>query len=227
MKAALQFLTVLPVRTPPESAQYGAGWFPAVGCVLGLAAAAALRLPQGPICALILVTVLTGGLHEDGLADVCDALRAYRSREKMMEILHDSRIGAHGALAIVFSVLLRWQALGHLSGNPWLRLPVALGISRGSMVLLAAFTPAVGSSLGRSFRQGLSKPAIWLVGVQMAVLSFATDWRAAVYLIPAQLVILFAARLWFVQRLGGVTGDCLGFQCQISEAASLVIFTWV
>lgn len=227
MKAALQFLTILPVRPGTGSPQYGAAWFPLTGCLLGLAAAAALHLPQGPLCALLLVTVLTGGLHEDGLADVCDAVRAYRSREKMQEILHDSRIGAHGALAIVFSVLRRWQALSQLTGNSWIRLPAALGISRGTMVLLAAFTPALGSGLGRHFRESLSKGAITFAGIQILALSFAGGWRAAAYLIPMQVLILVAMRHWFVRRLGGVNGDCLGFQCQISETASLVLFTWV
>ena len=71
MKAALQFLTVLPVR---GGQGYGASWFPLVGCLLGLGAALALRLPQGAVLALLLVTTITGGLHEDGLADVCDAV---------------------------------------------------------------------------------------------------------------------------------------------------------
>jgi adenosylcobinamide-GDP ribazoletransferase len=226
MRAALQFLTVLPIRAGADS-QFGAGWFPLVGCLLGVAAAAALHLPQGAICALLLVAVLTGGLHEDGLADVCDAVRAYRSREKMLEILHDSRIGAHGALAIVFSVLLRWQALDHLTGNSWIRLPAALGISRGSMVLLAAITPAVGSKLGRHFRDSLSKQAISLAAIQVLALSLAGGWQAAAYLIPLQALILLRSRLWFVRRLGGVNGDCLGFQCQIAETASLVLFTWI
>ena len=225
MRSALQFLTVLPVRS--SSGGYGASWFPVVGCLLGIAAAAALHLPQGSIFALILVTALIGGLHEDGLADVCDAVRAYRSREKMMEILHDSRIGAHGALALVFSVLLRWQALDHLTGNIWLRLPAALAISRGTMVILAACAPALASGLGQSFRDSLSKRTLWITGAQIIALSFAGGWRAAAFLIPLQIAILLVSRRWFIRRLGGVTGDCLGFQCQVSEATSLVIFTWV
>src|SRR4029077_14847373 len=103
----------------------------------------------------------------------------------------------HGALAIVFSVLLRWQAIEHLTGNSWLRLPAALGISRGTMVLAAAFTPALGSSLGRHFRDSLSKQAISLAAIQVLALSFAGGWLAAVYLIPLQVLILLTSRLWF------------------------------
>ena len=227
MIAALQFLTILPVRSSNAQPGTSAAWFPMVGCLLGLAAAAAMHLPLGSILALLLVTVLTGGLHEDGLADVGDAVRAYRSREKMMEILHDSRIGAHGALAIVFSLLIRWQALDHLTGEAWLRVPAALGIARGLMVLLAAWTPAVGSGLGRSFRDSLPTSGVWLTALQAMALCFAGGWRAALFLIPMQLLIVSGVRCWFMARIGGVTGDCLGFACQLSEAATLVLFTWV
>ena len=224
MKAALQFLTVLPVR---GGQGYGASWFPLVGCLLGLGAAFALRLPQGAALALLLVTAFTGGLHEDGLADVCDAVRTYRSREQMMEILHDSRIGAHGAIALVFSILLRWQALAHLQGEAWIRLPIALGISRGTMVILAAITPAVGSGLGQSFRHAASGRAAWIAGLQVGLLCAALGWPASLWLIALQVLALLATRYWFLARLGGVNGDCLGFQCQVSEAASLTLFTWV
>ena len=226
MLTALQFLTILPIRGARGEVGASAAWFPLVGCLLGLAAAVVLKLPQGAVFALLLVTVLTGGLHEDGLADVCDAVRVYRSREKMMEILHDSRIGTHGALAIVFSLLIRWQALEHLTGDTWMRLPAALGISRGLVVMLAACTAAAGSGLGREFRNSLSELAVWMTGFQVLALCFAGGWRAALYLIPLQVVILVAVRFWFMLRLGGVTGDALGFACQVSEAATLVVFTW-
>jgi adenosylcobinamide-GDP ribazoletransferase len=225
MKSAIQFLTVLPVSS--TRAEFGASWFPLVGGLLGLVAAGALGLPQGSLCAMAIVAALTGGLHEDGLADVCDALRAYRTKEKAMEILHDSRIGAHGALALVFSVLLRWQAIEHLTGNPWLRLAAALGISRGTMVLLAACAPPVGSGLGKAFHDSLSKRVVWVVVGQIAALGLAAGWQSAACLIPVQFVVLLVSRGWFVRRLGGVTGDCLGFQCQVSEAASLLVYTWL
>ena len=56
--------------------------------------------------------MISGVLHEDGLADVADAMRAGRTREQMLAILKDSRIGTYGAVAIVLSIVARWQALG-------------------------------------------------------------------------------------------------------------------
>jgi adenosylcobinamide-GDP ribazoletransferase len=227
MLGALEFLTVLPVRASSDSPGAAAAWFPVVGVLLGLVAAAALQLPLGAVLALIMLAAITGGLHEDGLADVCDAVRGYRTRERMIEILHDSRIGAHGAVAIAFSILLRWQALSHLTGDPWFRLPAALALSRGAMVILAAWSPAAGTGLGRRFHDTIPRWAPWLVIVQLIAVAALVGWPAALWLLIAQATAILFVRIWLVTRLGGITGDGLGFLCQLSEAASLVVMTWI
>ena len=109
---AVQFLTVIPVRagtTPAEAAAF----FPLVGALLGACAAAFLNLAFPPsigaLLAVLFLVAATGGLHEDGLADVFDAFRAGRPPEKIHAILKDSRIGTYGALALIIAVLLRWQ----------------------------------------------------------------------------------------------------------------------
>jgi len=227
MRAALQFLTILPVPAPAVPLGRAAPWFPLVGVLLGLAAAIALKAPFGPILALLLIAILTGGLHEDGLADVCDALRAHRSRERMLEILDDSRIGAHGALALIFSVLIRWQAMAHLQGDVWLRLPAVCGIARASMVLLAARSRPAGDGLGAAFVQSVSRTSAWLVALQALLLAACASWPAGALLITANLAVIVALRAWFHARLGGITGDCLGFTCQFSEALSLAILACI
>src|SRR3954449_4276988 len=105
---AVQFLTTLPVRRATASPGRCAVFFPLVGAAMGSAGGLllyALRNVMPPSLAALLVlsfwALLTGGLHEDGFADVADAFRAGRSREKMFAILKDSRIGAHGALAMI------------------------------------------------------------------------------------------------------------------------------
>jgi adenosylcobinamide-GDP ribazoletransferase len=226
MRAALQFLTVLPVPSG-KGPGYGAAWFPVVGVLLGLLAAAVLTLPLGSVLCLVALAFITGGLHEDGLADVCDALRAYRGRERMFEILHDSRIGAHGALALVLATLLRWQALEHLTGNAAVRLPITLGLSRAAMVLLAAWTPPAGDGRGREFRSTLTAPVVGLVTAQCALLLAGLGPAAGLTIAATQLALLLATRVWFTSRLGGVNGDCLGFHCVASEAVSLMVLTRV
>lgn len=223
MRAALQFLTILPVRAPVSPPGRAAVWFPLTGVLLGLAAAAAMKAPLGPVFAVFTLVVLTGGLHEDGLADVADAVRAHRGRERMFAILDDSRIGAHGALALIFSVLIRWQALEHLQGNPWLRLPIACGLSRAAIVLLASASKPAGDGLGAAFIRTLPRSWAWIVALQVMMIAAAAGWRAAGILIVTNVAVIAALRLWFHARLGGVTGDCLGSACQCSEALSLAV----
>ena len=227
MRQALQFLTILPVPAPASPPGRAAWAFPLVGVLLGLAAAALWPLKLGPLMIVIGMAILTGGLHEDGLADICDALRAYRSREKMLTILKDSRIGAHGALALIASFLFRWQALVMMQGDAVYRLPAAFGISRAAMVVLAASTPAVSEGLGRAFGESLPRWAFVVSLLQLLLLAGLTGWPAGVWLAGANFVALFLLRRWFLSRLGGVTGDCLGMACQISEAVSLGVLVWV
>jgi len=227
MRQALQFLTIIPIPAP-AGAPGRAGWaFAFVGVLLGLAAAALWPLKLGPLVIVIGLAVVTGGLHEDGLADVCDAVRAYRSREKMLAILKDSRIGAHGALALIGSFVFRWQALVLLQGDAWYRLPAAYGISRAAMVLLAGSAPAVGEGLGRAFGESLPRWVFVFGLLQVLLLAGMAGWLAGIWLVSANVIFLLLVRRWFIARLGGVTGDCLGAACQISEAVSLAVLAWV
>jgi len=227
MRAALQFLTILPVPAPAGKPGEAAWAFPIVGALIGLVCAAILPLKLGPVLALIALAGLTGGLHEDGLADVCDAIRKYRTREQMRQILKDSRIGAHGALALIAFFILRWQALAFIPPHSWLSLASAYGISRSQMALLAATSRSAGDGLGAAFISTLpSRAGLW-IAIQAAALGALAGWPAGPILLAANGALLFLVRRWFLARLGGVTGDCLGFLCVTSEALSLAVLAWV
>ncbi|MEP7365707.1 MAG: adenosylcobinamide-GDP ribazoletransferase [Acidobacteriota bacterium] len=214
-------MTILPVPAPVLPPGRAAWAFPIVGALLGVLAAAVWPLQFGPLLIVIGLALLTGGLHEDGLADVCDAIRAYRTREKMLDLLKDSRIGAHGALGLVASFVFRWQALAGQQGDPWMRLPAVFGISRALMVILAGTTTPVGSGLGRAFGESLPRGAVLVAIVQALLLAALAGWIAGPALVGANAMALLLLRWWFRARLGGVTGDCMGFMCQVSEAVSL------
>ena len=114
----LQFLTRLPVpayRFEPDMVMGAAKFYPIVGALVGLGAVAIewllrAHLPAAVVAAVVLAyfVVLTGGMHEDGLADTADGLGAGGERKRVLEIMRDSRIGSFGTLAIVFSILCRW-----------------------------------------------------------------------------------------------------------------------
>ena len=246
--AAVQFLTVLPVRRDTGRAGRGAVFYPLVGALMGASAGAVLMLsevglrrPLSALLALGWLLVVTGCLHEDGLADVADAVRAGRTREKMMAILKDSRIGTYGAVALILSVAVRWQAMAEMAqpvpqlmaqlmAQPVAGLAAAVSLSRMSLVALAGISPAVGSGMGQAFALDCSRKVVSLVVVQAVAMAGAaawfTGWRPALGMIAATALVVLLARAYFVRRLGGVNGDCLGATCQVVEMVNLVILAW-
>jgi adenosylcobinamide-GDP ribazoletransferase len=227
---AIQFLTVLPVRRRTAPVGQSAILFPIIGAALGatgaiLLDAADIFLPNTISALLVLCfwAVISGGLHEDGFADVADALRAGRSREKMLAILKDSRIGAHGALALVFISLVRWQALSAIAGDPTRALAAILALSRASLVVVAWITPPSGDGLGYEFSRTLNTVIAVCVIIQACVFAFFSG--AGVLLVCGGSIIILCARLYFMRRIGGVTGDCLGATSLIVETWGLVLFT--
>lgn len=231
-RGALQFLTVLPIRARTSAPGEAAVFFPLVGALLGAVGGGTFLIVQrfwnSSIAALLAITVLigaTGALHEDGLADVADAFRAGRSRERIMAILKDSRIGVYGALALILSLALRWQSLVGFQVNPAWGLAVSLAISRSSLVCLAFFAPAVGEGLGASFANFLSAKAMTVVLAQAFLCAAVCGWRGMAMLLASGLVVVLA-RSYFLRRLGGVNGDCLGATCQAVETVNLMVLAW-
>ncbi|MDQ6708458.1 MAG: adenosylcobinamide-GDP ribazoletransferase [Acidobacteriota bacterium] len=230
---AVQFLTLLPIARSTAPPGEAALFFPLIGAVLGAAAGAVLQIARfawgqsvAALIAILFLIVITGGLHEDGLADVADAFRAGRTREKMMMILKDSRIGCYGALALIVSVLLRWQALANSNANLVLGLAAALALSRTSLVVVAAISPPAGEGLGLAFARSLSRKVAIAVSVEGIGIALACGWRLGAAMALASLAVTFLARAYFVRRLGGVNGDCLGATCQVVETVNLLVLAW-
>lgn len=234
---ALQFLTVLPIRRPTASPADSVVFFPLVGALLGalavvvlVAAAAPLGQSIAALLAMAVLLLVTGGLHEDGLADSADAFRAGRSREKILAILKDSRIGAYGALALIVSLLLRWQSLVRLKKYPLAGVAAALALSRASMVLLGAVAPPAGEGLGALFAGRISRRVLFATSIEaillLAPVGYLINWKPALVMIAADFLIVLLARAYFVRRLGGVNGDCLGATCQLVEILNLIVLAW-
>ena len=229
--AAVQFLTILPIRGGGANPAAGALLFPLLGAVLGMAAGG-IRLWAGKafppsmaaLLALAFLVAVTGALHEDGLADVFDAFRTGRSPERIQAILKDSRIGVYGAVAVAITLLLRWQAIELLDGRAVAALAAAAGSARGAMVVFAYVSRPLGEGLGKAFRAGLSAPAAAVAGIQSGALPFLGGPAAGAAALCANTVAIAAARAYFHRRAGGVNGDCMGAVCQICEIATLLVF---
>lgn len=238
VQVALMLLTRLPagqLRAPVPSLGQSAWAFPLTGLAVGglgaltLLAAHALHLPPGIAAGLaLLVGVLaTGGLHEDGLADLADGFGGGRTRERKLEIMRDSRIGSYGTLALILSLGLRWQALASLP------LPMAamavLAVAMASRAILPAvmvMLPAARSDgLGKSASGGGGQGAsvATLIGLSALLLCLG-PWAAFLVSLAMALMALAMARL-ALRQIGGQTGDVLGAIQQCAELAALISLT--
>ena len=229
---AARFLTRLPVRGPQAELAGAVIAFPLVGIVVGalgggafwLAALAGLPPLACALVALAATAILTGALHEDGLADTADGL-AGQTPDDSIRIMRDSRIGGYGVLAMIFSVGLRAAALAALA-DP---LPVVLAMAAAGAISRAAM-PVVMLALPRAAATGLAaaagKPEIldMLFGVGAAallVLVLLEPVEALATLVAATVATLVIAAL-ARRRLGGYTGDILGAVQQMAEIAALL-----
>ena len=230
--SAVQFLTVLPIAAEPSAPGLAAAWFPLIGAALGaagagiyLAAAYVLPVSLAALACVAFWTASSGVLHEDGLADVADAVRAGRTRERMLAILKDSRIGTFGAVAIVLSLLARWQALEYFAGPSIVTACIAAqAVPRAAMVGLAWTSRPVGDGLGYALASTLRTPAALLALTQGALAAFLCGAREGVAIVLGSVLIVRASRAYFYKRLGGINGDCLGATEQLLEILILLFF---
>jgi adenosylcobinamide-GDP ribazoletransferase len=207
-------------------------YFPLVGMIVGLLAAAvysaAALIWPASVSALVAVAAaawLTGGLHEDGWADLFDAIAASREPERMLAVMKDSRIGAAGALALVLLVAGKLAALTALpAANVAATLVAAHALSRWSSLpllwRLPYARPAGGLARPLAGRVKAGRVAVGSAAAAL-IIACALGWAALPAALTAAVAVTSAA-LFFRARLGGVTGDCLGAANQLVELAVLL-----
>jgi adenosylcobinamide-GDP ribazoletransferase len=230
---AVSFLTILRIPGEPVPPGRAAMFFPLVGAALGAAGAgiylAGSRVVPVSLAALATVAfwaVISGVLHEDGLADIADALRGGRTQERMLEILKDSRIGTFGAIAVVLSVLARWQALEHIATPRVVEVCIAAqAVPRAALVALAWISRPFGTGLGFAFSSTLTTSAALIAIAQGIVAALACGLRPGLVIVGGAYLMIRLARWYFYRRIGGVNGDCLGATEQLLEIFVLFLFT--
>jgi adenosylcobinamide-GDP ribazoletransferase len=228
----------------------GVGWL--VGAVVALVTWLLLALlpasPFAPLVAAVLGTVvsalMTGAFHEDGLADVADGLGGTLNRERALEIMKDSRVGAFGAIAVVLALLAKVSLLALLGSLDSTVMVVALFlghvVSRFWPLLTIRLLPHVGDVAGsksKPLADQISLGSLWVAGLwTFGALALAMiAQKAMVFVVPSiaapALVLWLAAGVlgsglawlgmlrWFARRLQGFTGDCLGATQQVCELA--------
>lgn len=234
---AVQFFTRLPIPRwvgfEQEWLHHASRYFPLVGIVVGaiaagVYAAAALVLPA-PVAAVLSTAATiyaTGAFHEDGFADTCDGLGGGMTRERVLEIMKDSRVGAYGAIGVVCMLGAKCSTLAMLPPSSAIgALLLAHPLSRlaaTSLIWRMEYARAEGKAKPLAERMTTAEFAIASATVAIAaavlLITNALDLRALL----AAVVAGFAATWWlarkFARRIGGYTGDCLGAVQQLAEA---------
>lgn len=230
LTAAIAFLTRIPLGGGSRDLNGAAPWFPWVGTLVGLVAAgtyaAAHRWLPSALAAVLATTagvLLTGALHEDGLADTADALGSGATGEEALRILRDPRLGTYGVIAVVVSLV--WRVLTLASLPPaWALggLVLAHALGRSAAVVLAAIAePARADGLGRAAVLEIRPVDTSVATISALVIGSVA---AGVWLVPVVVLAALSFLFWrglATRRLGGVTGDVLGACEQVVEILAL------
>lgn len=231
LRAALALLSRLPLPPPADFPVPPAVWaWPLAGLVLGGLATAltglalALGLPAGLAAAVWLASgaLMTGAMHEDGLADSCDGLWGGWDRARRLEIMKDSHIGSYGVMGLLLVTLARWSAVAALlQAGAWPALLAVAMLSRAPMAaLLAALPNARGTGLSQSVGRPSQDAAALAAAVACGVALLLAGWGAGVAaLAVAGSTLALGLLAW--RKIGGQTGDILGASQQLGELAAL------
>ncbi|TAA47676.1 adenosylcobinamide-GDP ribazoletransferase [Corallincola spongiicola] len=226
---AVQFLTRVPVVIPGE---FDPRWlsrccvyFPVVGSLIGLAAAAvyllcvdALGTTIGVMLSMAASVLITGAFHEDGLADTCDGLGGGLDCAHKLRIMKDSRIGTYGAIGLFMVLMLKAASLTQLQSA--LIIVVAHAVSRSfsvSFIFNLKYVADAESSKSKPLATRLSALGLLFTMSWAALMLAFIPWQMAVASLICLVILRVILQQFYIRQIGGYTGDTLGAAQQLSE----------
>jgi adenosylcobinamide-GDP ribazoletransferase len=234
---ALSFLTILPAGRffPAEEKALARSmaFFPIAGLLIGVLAAAgyylmSLIFPRTLVLWLViaLIAVLTRGIHLDGLADTVDGVACGGTREKILEVMRDSRIGTFGVLALVILMGAKYLALDQIPASSLsASLIVMVVIGRSAMVLVCYRSVYARSSggLGKAFTDHVGTRELMVSSLTCLVISLFAIGPRGILVFSAAAFFSIGYRQYFMKKLGGVTGDILGGANECAELLTVLL----
>ena len=232
---AVTFLTRLPLpvqgEATPAELRASMGWYSGIGMGLGMAGAGAYLVGQRffppALCAvlvIVLLEVMTGALHLDGFMDTCDGLGSGKPRERALEIMKDSRVGAMGVFGAIAVLLVKITALASLTPSQAV-LPLVAGWAAARVV------PALDSWLFRYARPAgiisafTAERALWpgclALVIALGIGGYFGGLTGAGLAVGVIALTLFV-QAHIAQKLGGLTGDVYGMGIELAETLSLL-----
>lgn len=231
---ALQFLTILPIKIKSEMKKEDFGrslvYFPIIGTLIGLAlcmvASLSGFLPNPVTGALIVMAsiAITGGIHLDGLADTCDGFYGPRPKEKILEIMRDSRIGVMGVAGVVSLLLLKFTLIVSMPKDILLKSLLMMAVFGRWSQVLACFTSQYARQEGRgrnfveyvTIREFLIA-SVFTVGLSVLLLGL----KGILFLVLSSLSVFIF--IWYAKKkIGGMTGDTIGAVNELAESSMLI-----
>lgn len=237
--AAIQFLTSIPIpgkrELSPEMLGRATAYFPVVGLIIGLILAALnwlllYILPAAVVNALLIVVlvILTGAMHLDGLADTCDGIAGHKTTGERWKVMRDSRTGAFGVVGIAVVLLVKYVALDNIPPVFMTAILITMPVvSRWAMVYaIYVFRYARPSGLGTAFKQATRWPQFTAATVITIAVSLALmPWfsLSGLVIIAGMLIIITALAFYFRYKFAGLTGDTYGAINELAEVMILII----
>lgn len=241
---ALVFFTRIPapkgIQFNSQLLQESARYFPLVGALIAVLvwlayALSVIYLPHSMAVLLALFSslLITGAFHEDGLADCADAFGGGYDRERILTIMHDSRLGTYGVVALCGALGLKFLALLYilsLDFDALMTLMAVYSVSRWLAVVLMRYTPYVAFSeatKSKPMADQITDATLW-VASGLAALFFVMTYFVSENVhffgwLILLAVVYWSARTYFIRHIGGVNGDCLGATQQISELSLYLV----
>ncbi|MDP4146412.1 MAG: adenosylcobinamide-GDP ribazoletransferase [Bacillota bacterium] len=233
---ALQFLTRLPVNISVdferENISRSTIFFPLVGMLIGAIAAVIFYLLSfinkdlAALAGVFTLVMVTGGLHIDGLSDTADGFFSSRPKEKILEIMKDSRVGAFGVIAIIFDILFKFVLLKNMQTLIGvMALTLSCGIGRSMIALMFSFgKTARPGGLGELFMNKNSKKYFVIAVLIFIIIGCFLGKIGFLAALFAALIFTLLFMRYSYKLIGGLTGDVYGANCELCEIVSLIVF---
>jgi len=232
---SLQFLTQLPIgmeRASPRHIANSYYFYPVIGFLIGVGAVIVRHVlmmvfPASFSITLVLAFLIwiSGGLHEDGLADVADGMGGGWTRDERLRIMKDSRIGAFGASMLILALLAKYAALTSMNAA---RLDASIVtaqlLGRWAFLPMGYFKRYAREGLGSEFMKGLTARAVAVATALSGSTAILLCRVRGTFALAMAIAIIIIASLYFRRRIGGITGDCFGAMFQFVEIATYAAF---
>lgn len=233
----IQFFTRIPINKNLQCEKVnfrrGAFFLPVVASIIGgmeflIYLGLKNFLPPNVIIVLLLLftAMITGGLHMDGLADTCDGFFSLRDKERIIEIMKDSRIGSYGTIALIIDLLLKYELLYSLVLKGYsIAIVLAPIIGRISILFLClSKRTAKKNGSGNIFIGNMSKTIIFSITIIVLMIStYFLGVKATITPFIGVLLITYLLYLLCLNKINGLTGDTLGACNELGEITYLLI----